>query len=375
MADRPKVNLSLMDTHQDNPSEPSDANGPPSEAAGAEAPPEAPAGEQGSGAPGMPRGPRRRRRRRRGPRPAPTDAPRLGSAVEEGEAAPSEGAAADAEGGTGEGARPVLKLRNFPRRRRRLSHPPGLRSGTGEPAFANGAAQAAEGAPQEGAPAAEGEGVAPSERPPGAPRRRRRRRRGPRPEAAAGSPEAATGEAAGAAPGHPSPGGRGRPGRDRGPRRDGEGGPAQGGGRERDGRDRAPRNGPGGERRDRGDQRGDGRGRRGAPGGRDRGRPERSVERKLYSLDAVVDRGFEDVEPEGEGETRRVHWTIVKRTVADQISRKPVSASYVLQREGGDDTEFPSLGAARNAVNKTIVHPEKLTPSKSEIAALKGSSR
>ena len=96
------------------------------------------------------------------------------------------------------------------------------------------------------------------------------------------------------------------------------------------------------------------------------------MERKLYSVDSVVDRGFEDVE--AEGESRRVHWTIVKRTVADQISRKAVSASYVLQRDGAD-TEFPSLGAARDAVNKTIVHPEKLTPSKSEIAALKGNSR
>ena len=46
----------------------------------------------------------------------------------------------------------------------------------------------------------------------------------------------------------------------------------------------------------------------------------------------------------------------------------------MLQRDGAD-TEFPSLGAARDAVNKTIVHPEKLTPSKSEIAALKGNSR
>ena len=53
---------------------------------------------------------------------------------------------------------------------------------------------------------------------------------------------------------------------------------------------------------------------------------------KLYSIDSIVDRGFEDIEEEGE--TRRVHWTIVKRTTADQISRKPVATVYVLQRDG-----------------------------------------
>ena len=80
----------------------------------------------------------------------------------------------------------------------------------------------------------------------------------------------------------------------------------------------------------------------------------------------MVDRGFDDVEEEAG--PRRVHWTIVKRTTADQISRKALSALYVLQRDGVD-SEFPSLGAARNAVNKTIVHPEKLTLSKAEHAA------
>jgi hypothetical protein len=96
------------------------------------------------------------------------------------------------------------------------------------------------------------------------------------------------------------------------------------------------------------------------------------MERKLYSFDSVVDRGFDDVEEEAE--TRRVHWTILKRTTADLISRKPVSAVYVLQRDG-NDSEFPSLGAARNAVNKTIVHPEKLTRSKEEYAAEKSGKR
>jgi hypothetical protein len=108
-------------------------------------------------------------------------------------------------------------------------------------------------------------------------------------------------------------------------------------------------------------------------GGRDRERrDERQSERKLYSTDSIVDRGFEDVEEETG--TRRVHWTIVKRTVADQISHKAMSATYVLQRDG-IDTEFPSLGAARTAVAKTIVHPEKLTMSKAEHAAQKGGSR
>ena len=54
----------------------------------------------------------------------------------------------------------------------------------------------------------------------------------------------------------------------------------------------------------------------------------RKIERKLYHIDSVVDRGFEDIE--GEGDTRRVHWTILKRTTADQVSRKALSAVYVL---------------------------------------------
>jgi hypothetical protein len=73
----------------------------------------------------------------------------------------------------------------------------------------------------------------------------------------------------------------------------------------------------------------------------------------------------------GDNETRRVHWTILKRMVADQNSGKAISAVYVLQRDGVD-TEFPSLGTARAAANKTIIHPEKLTLSKAEHAAAKG---
>jgi hypothetical protein len=69
-----------------------------------------------------------------------------------------------------------------------------------------------------------------------------------------------------------------------------------------------------------------------------------------------------------------VPWTIVKRTTADQISRKALSAVYVLQRDG-TDSEFPNLGAARSAVNKIIVHPEKLTRSKAEHAAEKAGKK
>jgi hypothetical protein len=87
----------------------------------------------------------------------------------------------------------------------------------------------------------------------------------------------------------------------------------------------------------------------------------------------MVDRGFEDVPDEAEESgSRRVHWTIIKRTVADQKSGKPMSTTYVLQREGGE-TEFPNLGTARATANKTIVHPEKLTMSKAEHAAAKNS--
>jgi hypothetical protein len=85
----------------------------------------------------------------------------------------------------------------------------------------------------------------------------------------------------------------------------------------------------------------------------------------------VVDRGFEDVSDDpDDSAVRRVHWTIVKRTTADQKSGKPMRAVYILQRDGVD-TEFPNLGAARAAVNKNIVHPEKLTLSKAEHAAAK----
>jgi hypothetical protein len=84
----------------------------------------------------------------------------------------------------------------------------------------------------------------------------------------------------------------------------------------------------------------------------------------------VVDHGFEEIAAEAEGtEARRVDWTIVKRMVVDQRSTKTVSTVYVLRRDGVD-TEFPYLGAAREAVNKKIVHPEKLTRPKADYAAV-----
>ena len=87
---------------------------------------------------------------------------------------------------------------------------------------------------------------------------------------------------------------------------------------------------------------------------------------KLYSFESVVDRGFEDLpDPANEGAMRRVEWTITKRTLADQKAAKTVSAAYVLKRDGVD-TEFANLAGARAAVNKTIVHPEKLTRAKAD---------
>ena len=105
------------------------------------------------------------------------------------------------------------------------------------------------------------------------------------------------------------------------------------------------------------------------PYGGKRGVPDKK-EQKLYSSEAVVDHGFEDIAAGDDGsEARRIDWTIIKRTVADQRSTRTVSTVYVLRRDGVD-TEFPYLGAARAAVNKKIVHPEKLTRPKSDYAAV-----
>jgi hypothetical protein len=358
--------------------------------------------------------PRPRRRRRRRPRQPPLDQP----AVEQ--RSQAEHPAAAAEGATsGDGAPPAQ------RRRRRRRHGP--RHDVGLVTAQEGQElQPAESAPQLSeelaSPGVEAGAPVPSEalgevmqgpaaqsdsKPEGPLRRRRRRRRGPRPGETPG-PGAAAGEA-GQAAGEAEPGAHRartpptsarlrsehqaggsstseayRGPRTRGPRqrrRPGEGQPdrrpqhsdARERGRAGDrpgsaggrfeGRDRDTRE------RSRGrDRSGRAEGRR----GRRRDEPRKEPERRLYALESVVDRGFEDVTDEaGDNETRRVHWTILKRMVADQNSGKAISAVYVLQRDGVD-TEFPSLGTARAAANKTIIHPEKLTLSKAEHAAAKG---
>jgi len=299
----------------------------------------------------------RLRHLRRRHRPLRT-APRLGEASPGGEPA----AGAPSEQPTAPGSHPLQARR----RRRRPPFPP--------PALASAEPDAA--TDQEGAPAAPGD---PATRPLGTrpPRSRNRRRRRP-PSATPGAPgateAAAAGEAGTAAPTEHRPERRDRPRRTRPPSSDGERGE---GASERDRRDSGPpgrRDGrPGADRRDSQRDRGRGPpGRGGAPPGRGRGAPDRKIVRKLYFVDAVVDRGFDDIEEEAG--TRRVHWTIVKRTTVDQVSRKALSAVYVLQRDGVD-TEFPNLGAARSAVNKTIVHPEKLTRSKEEYAVEKNAKR
>jgi hypothetical protein len=96
---------------------------------------------------------------------------------------------------------------------------------------------------------------------------------------------------------------------------------------------------------------------------------------KVYRLEAIVDRGFEDVaDPATEGGTRRVDWIILKRTTADQRTARALSATYVLQRDGAE-TEFAHLSAARAAVHKTITHPEKLTLSKADHAAARSGKK
>jgi hypothetical protein len=329
-------------------------------------------------APGQPARHRRRRRRRR---PA-NAAPRAEGAT----ATPAEGATAASAGvESTPGETPTvetapggntLRLRTRPPRRRRR-RPPIAAAAGGETGAASGEAGAAASGDAGAAPQA-----APRLGPDGQPLRHRRRRR--RPPQFGGAGEAASGQplADGAAPTPRPPRDPNRPPRqrDRRPRGDrpaaagapGAAREARPEGEHRGGPGRGPREARAGGPRDRERNR-DGRpGRRDGRDGRGRGDGPKRIERKLYSFDSVVDRGFEDVEEESG--TRRVHWTIVKRTVADQISRKPMSHSYVVQRDGAD-SEFPTLGAARDTVNKKIVHPEKLTLSKAEHAAQKGNSR
>lgn len=327
-----------------------------------------------------------------GETPSSGDAPAANSAA---------GTELNVEAGEGE-QRPILRLRN--RRRRRRAHAPGLLPGPAESAAPSDGS--APDPAKEGEPATPTPGIEPGQRSFRVPRRRRRHT--PLAAAKIGDPAAveATGDASSGAEGasgdgaaHPGAQPGSRPARSRNRRRrtgppgtspDGAaaGHGAPGAARGTAGRtagasaprDRGGENRPTGGQRDNAGRAGerqesrasdaprDRRDRAAAPG-RGRAGPPTRPERQTYSVDAVVDRGFEDVDEE-EGETRRVHWTIVKRTTADQASRKPVRAVYVLQRDGVD-TEFSGLGAARNAVNKTIVHPEKLTRSKAEHTAAK----
>jgi hypothetical protein len=196
-------------------------------------------------------------------------------------------------------------------------------------------------------------------------RRRRRRRRPPRP-AEASAAEADKTVTPSAAEGTPAGAPRNRSAPYRSSRSRGAG--------NRSSDEQPSERRPPGDSRRAPDRRGRGKGppsRNDRRQGRDRAPPRKKPEPRLYALEAIVDRGFEDLVDAAEDNlTRRVHWTIIKRTVADQESGKPISATYVLKRDGVD-TEFPGLGAARAAANKTIVHPEKLTLSKAEHAAAK----
>ena len=231
---------------------------------------------------------------------------------------------------------------------------PGARLPSGNDAERNG--------PSQSAPPNDGETR--EDQPHEQPRRRRRRRRPPRP-AEASATEANKIVTASAAEGTPAGTPRHRSAPYRGSRSREARGP-------RSGDERPPERGPVRDSRRPPDRRERGKGpstRNDRRQGRDRDAPRKKPEQRLYALEAVVDRGFEDVADASEDNlTRRVHWTITKRTVADQESGKPISATYVLKRDGVD-AEFPGLSAARAAVNKTIVHPEKLTLSKAEHAA------
>jgi hypothetical protein len=328
------------------------------ETAPAEPPANAPAAEPASPATEAPAGPegvpvsadaplhrrrrRRRRRRRHGPPQESEQAAAGASAVATGEPAPGDAAAAPAPSEVTppatDGATPL------------------------EPTTSPAAA------PLSAAPAGE-----PPRR-----RRRRRRRRKPPPGAQTTTPSAsAEAGAVAAAPGEQAAGTDERPPRKpwrgRSRWRDREGETQNREQRSRDGgaRTETPRGGDLGKReRDHRDKR---HGRPGKPGfgrGRDRDGHGQKPEQKLYASESIVDRGFEDVAPAEEGgEVHRVDWTIVKRMMVDQRSTQTVSTIYVLKRDGAE-TEFPYLAAAREAVKKKIVHPEKLTRPKEDYAAL-----
>jgi hypothetical protein len=336
--------------------------------------------------------PRRRRRRRRPPPAAASPGAALGDQTTPEGTAPAgdtiPDTKADAQGDTGGDAQAPR-----PRRHRRRRRGPPREMPQQLPVSADGPVD--ESGPTGSTTATPGEDSTQSQPAPGMaselPRPRRRRRRPARrpglmdqTESGGQSPSGPEAITEGASQSEPGTVRRPWPGRPRNrrpparaapdgdPRRHGARQPGERTARPGDAGARGP------DRRDRGS---DTRGRRdgrssGRPPGRGREAAPRKPEQKLYALESVVDRGFEDVTEDsnegGQGDTRRVHWTIIKRTVADQKSGKAMSASYVLQREGVE-AEFPNLGAARAAVNKTIVHPEKLTLSKAEHVAAKGS--
>jgi len=350
---------------------------PPREAGVAPQPGELSARPQSEGDPS-----RSHRRRHRGARPdmaranaTPGDEIQAaaGPPADGPDSAPHEASPAAGEGGPGVSASRDGKVRTHLGRRRRRPKIPPASASSGETAddepSVERSSQPTGGLAQH---AGAGASIEPHTGQPGA---RRRRRRFPRPAVGApiGEHQAAGRSANESGPGGAPPNRIGRyrefPGRgsreprDRDERR--MPGPAEQGER-RPHESASPR--PGNRERassGRQERRKGGRGPR-ERGGRDV--PQRRPEPRLYALEAVVDRGFEDVPDETDGAIRRVHWTITKRTVADQQSGKPMTTAYVLKRDGVD-TEFPSLGTARMAANKTIVHPEKLTLSKAEHAA------
>ena len=306
----------------------------------------------------VPRLPRRRRRRRRRP-PRPAD-PAQATTAQRNQHEPPAAAGDASQDGDVAAAPPNADV--GPRRRRRRRRGPPRASGAAEPATV-GPAEAAESSPVIASPS---DGEPQQELPAAQPRGRRRRQRPPRPLATSAA------EADRVTDGAPVRGSRtGAPQYRSGPYR---GSQNRGARNRRNGDEPSPDRGPARDDRPSADRRARGKrppGRDDRRPGRGRDAPRKRPEPRLYALEAIVDRGFEDVVDAAEDNlTRRVHWTIVKRTVADQESGKPVSATYVLKRDGVD-TEFPGLGAARSAANKTIVHPEKLTMSKAEHAAAK----
>ena len=304
----------------------------------------------------VPRLPRHRRRRRRRP-PRPADPTQATAAQQHQAELPAPGVDAAQTGDL-----PALSPSAVgPRRRRRRRRGPPREPGAARMA-ADGEIEAAESAPE--APpdvTLAGDGDPRQGQPHAQPHAGRRRQRPPRlAQTPAGEGEdvsPARGRRTGA-PQYRSAPYRGSQNRETRNRRDGDA--------------RSPESGPARDDRRPADRRARGNrppGRNDRRPARDRDAPRKKPEPRLYALEAIVDRGFEDVVDAAEDNlTRRVHWTIVKRTLADQESGKPISATYVLKREGVD-TEFPGLAAARSAANKTIVHPEKLTMSKAEHAA------